>query len=180
MRRLIPLLCLVVSCQSAPQDKAKSEPVLRIAMESDVQSIDPRQVRDLGSMTICRMLFEGLVRPGKNPGELEPGIAERFDVSPDHRVYTFHLRESVWSNGQPLTADDFERSWREALRPDFPAPNIYQMYPIKGAREAKRGQIPVEDVAVRSPDALTLIVELEEPSPYFLELLTSQIYFPVS
>ncbi|MCB1119011.1 MAG: peptide ABC transporter substrate-binding protein [Chlamydiia bacterium] len=177
--RFLVLFTLVICVSCSKQEPfSKGQRVLTMGIGSDVESLDPRQIRDLWAISVTRLLFEGLVH-SEPDGVVEPALAESWSLSPDQKTYTFHLREAVWSNGRPITSVDFERCWREALRPDFPAPNVFQMYPIRGAREAKRGELPVESVGISTPDERTLVVELAEPTPYFLELLTSQIFFAV-
>lgn len=156
-----------------------SENFARVAALSDPLSLDPRLIRELGSINIINTLFEGLMRSGfdQNP---EFAIAKSVDISPDLLTYTFTLRESTWSDGTPLTAADFVETWKSVLNPAFPAPNAYMLYVIKGAKAAKEGLIPLEAIEIKAPSPTTLIVHLEQPTPYFLELLTGHFFFPVS
>src|SRR5262249_46906163 len=85
----------------------------------------------------------------------------------------------LWSNGDALTAQHFVDTWKGILDPQFPAPNAYQFFVIKGAKEAKQRKIPIDDIAIRAPDSHTLVVELESPTPYFLELVSTHFYYPV-
>jgi len=112
-------------------------------------------------------------------GKIKPAIAQHVDISADLKTYTFTLRDSMWNNGDPVTAGDFERSWKSVLHTNFNAPNAYQLYPIKGAQAFKKGEVSAEHVGVKAVDAKTLVVELEKPTPYFLELTTTHFYYPV-
>lgn len=169
------LLILSTSCSSS---KDEPSPYIRIAMTDDPLALDPRLVRDLSSSSIMRMLYEGLTRPDLK-GEIIPAIAESYSLSSDGKVYTFHLRETSWSDGSPLTSKDFKETWETMLSPNFPAPNAYQLYVIKGAKAAKEGKIALEDIGVKTPDSFTLVIELEQPAPYFLELLSCHFFFPI-
>lgn len=171
-------LMLLTCCQSNQKHRDADEQTVHISMTSDPQSLDPRLERALDTTTILHALYEGLMRCNMQ-GEPIPALAEKIDLSPDHTTYTFTLKKSAWSNGDPLTAHDFVATWRQILQPDFPAPNAYQFYVIKGAKAAKEGKIPVEEVSIQAPNPLTLVVELETPTPYFLELLTSHFFYPV-
>lgn len=172
---ILSLLC----CSCSKEAPTFSDNALRIATAEDPVSLDPRLVRDLPTATAMRMLYEGLTRIDSR-GMVVPATAESFVVSQDQKTYTFNLRESRWSDGTLLTAQDFEETWKSMLSPSFPAPNAYQLYVIKGAREAKEGKIPLQHVGVKAADSRTLVVELERPSPYFLELVSCHFFFPVS
>lgn len=173
-------LCGCSNCSDSQQKHLSSpdESHLTIATINDPLSLDPRQVRDLPTTTVMRMLFEGLMRTDGN-GQLVPGSAERVEISDDQKTYTFTLRSCTWSDGTPLTAEDFEKTWKSSLSPDFPAPNAYQLYVIKGAKEAKERHLPLEQVGIKATSPLTLVVELEQPIPYFLEMTACHFYFPV-
>lgn len=173
------LFCLCFGCSNSSSSKAKNTgQQVRIAIADDPTSLDPRFVRDLPSSTTMRLLFEGLMRTGQD-GQAIPGIAEKIAVSDDQKTYTFYLRSSFWADGTPLTAEDFVRTWRSILSPSTPAPNAYQLYLIQGAKNAKEGKIPVDAIGVKAIDSLTLVVELEHPTPYFAEMVSCHFFFPV-
>jgi len=152
---------------------------IRINIGADPQTLDPRKARDLTSITLMNMFFEGLMRTSKK-GDLEPALAESIEVSNDGLQYRFHLRKSLWSNGDPVTSFDFAESWRSILDPGFPSDIAYQLYGIKNAKKAKQGEISLSEVGILTPDAQTLIVDLETPIPYFLQLVAMTSFFPVS
>ncbi len=177
-------LCLIPFCLLACTACRKHEPIaqtsstLKISCEGDPQTLDPRKVRDLATATVIHMLYEGLMRPQAN-GQPAPAIAEAVTISPDQKTYTFKLRNSAWSDGQPVTAYDFEKTWKSLLNPQFPSPNAYQLYPIKGAQAAKEGRASMEEIGVYAQDDSTLIVQLEQATPYFLHLTATHFYYPV-
>lgn len=172
---LLFLLIFTVSCSATSKSPKK---MLKINIKDEPQSLDPRKARDLNAVTLMHMLFEGLSRIGKD-GSAELALAQEMVVSEDEKTYTFYLRPALWSDGSPVTSYDFASSWRKMLDPAFPTDLAYQLYVIKGGREAKSGESSLEEIAIQTPDASTLIVELQEPTPYFLELLTSPSFFPV-
>jgi oligopeptide transport system substrate-binding protein len=150
----------------------------RMNLYHDPATLDPRKARDLEAVTICRMLFEGLTRISKE-GKPELALAESVDISPDGFEYVFHLRDTKWSNGDPVTSYDFAESWKQILRPDFPTDISYQLYFIQNGKQVKQGHKSPEELGVQTPDAHTLVVRLEQPTPYFLEVCTMAPFFPV-
>lgn len=168
--------CLLLS--GCDQEKNKPSKTLRISANEDPQTLDPRVARSLPNMTYIKMFYEGLMVQGKD-GEILPGAAQEVEISKNGRTYTFHLRDSKWSNGDPVTAHDFAAAWKSLLHPDFPAPMAYQFYLIKGAKAAKEGTLSLDEVAITARDDKTLVVELNEAAPYFLELTTINAYSPV-
>lgn len=175
IRLLLSLMLLLSSCST---DSSKKEVALRLATASDPTTLDPRQVRDLPTTTLLHMLYEGLMRADPD-GKIVPALAEKVTISEDKRTYTFTLRSSNWSNGEALTAADFVRSWISLLDPKKPSPNAYQLFVIKGAKAFSQKEINAQEVRLKAPNPQTLIVELTEPTPYFLELLSTYFYYPV-
>ena len=115
-----------------------------------------------------------------NGGKLVPGMAKEVVISDDALTYTFYLRNAHWSNGAPVTSQDFAYSWKSVLDPKFAAPNAFQLYPIKNARAFKSGEVSSNSLGISMPDAQTLVVTLEKPTPYFLELTSFFTLFPVN
>ena len=128
---------------------------------------------------MIKMLYEGLLRLDPT-GKPTYGIAQKIDISNEGTLYTFHLRESVWSNGKPLTARDFEYAWKKILDPSFKTLFDYLFHPIKNAKKIKAGMIGIEELGVKAISSNQLLVELEMPTPYFLELCCHWIYSPLS
>ena len=141
-------------------------------------SLDPRFARDLNASILTWNLFEGLTR-SDGAGRVQLALADRFERSPDGLRYLFHLRKTYWSNGQRVTASDFVESWKRVLSPDFPTPLAYHLYAIKGARQAKEGEKELSQVGVQVVDPQTILIELESPTPYLLEILSMAVFAPV-
>ncbi|WP_106768323.1 peptide ABC transporter substrate-binding protein [Paenibacillus faecalis] len=168
---------------SAGSDDGKpKEQVFRMNLASEPPTLDPGQAQDNTSNTVINAVFEGLVRKGED-GEPIPGVAEKWDVSDDGLKYVFTLRKDAkWSNGDPVTAKDFEFAWKRVLDPNFaPAPPyVYQLYYIKNAKAYNLGDITdPNEVGVKATDDYTLEVTLESPTPYFLSLMSFQTYYPI-
>ena len=169
----------VSQLRDEPSSKATSlTDEVRLYIQSEPTSLDPRIGGDRRSQLIVRELYEGLMRMGKE-GELEPALAEEVSVSPDKKVYTFRLRPSKWSNGTPVTAEDFSWTIKSALSPSFSTAYKPAFFCIKNATKAFRGECPVEDVGVKAIDDQTLEISLERPAPYFLQLTANPMYSPV-
>lgn len=171
---LLLLLCTACLPQKPEINKTKT---IRVSTETDPHTFDPRLVRDLSDTTFIQTFYEGLMR-SEGDAEPAPALAESFTLSPDKKTYTFHLRQSEWSNGDPVTAHDFADSWKSMLDPALPAPNAYQLYVIKGAKEAKEGKASLDLIGIQALDDKTLAVELEQPTPYFLNLTATYFLYP--
>lgn len=175
------LIAGILSFSGCRQDNHRADTsaeVVRIAAGDDPHTLDPRLARNLETATVLHMLYEGLMRSDFH-GKPIPAIAEEVKISNDQKTYTFKLRKSVWSNGEPLIANDFVDTWKTILDPKFPAPNAYQFYQIKGAKAAKEGKASFEDAGIKAIDPYTIVIELESPAPYFLEMLTTHFFYPV-
>lgn len=177
---LVFLLCcfsFFSGCQKkAPLRQAQQ---LNLNIPSDPATLDPRKGGDLVSSLFHFLLFDGLVRLDDS-NNVALALAEKIDISDDKTVYTFYLKEAFWSDGTPITAWDFEKSWKDILHPDFPAMNAHLLYAIKNAEGAKTGVTSLSEVGIRSFDAKTLEVTLEQPTPYFLELAAFCVFYPVN
>lgn len=171
--------CQFPSSKSKALTTKKADSSIRMNIKDEPQTLDPRKARDLSSITLMKMLFEGLTRLDCSE-KVDLALAEKVEISPDLKIYTFTLRDAVWSNGDPVTASDFSYAWTLCLSPDYPSDTAFQMYPIKNAKLAKEGKVALDEVGIRALDPHTLQVELESPTPYFLSLLTSPPFFPVN
>lgn len=178
MRWLLLLFsCLIAACgvQEAPVSAAQKQ-ILRTSLKTDPPSMDPRIGVDTLSDAVIRMLFDGLVYIGRD-GKTELALAESYEASSDYQTYTFYLKHVKWSDGTPLTAYDFEATWKEMLTPNAVAPNANLLYLIKNGRAAKKGECSVEEVGVRALDSSTLLIELEHPRTTFLDALTNCAFY---
>lgn len=173
------LLCLCIFFfASCNKQQSLSPKTLRVNLETEPVTLDPRRARDLNAVTMCRVLFEGLSRIS-HEGDIELALASKMEVSDDQLRYVFYLREAYWSNGDPVTSYDFMRSWKAILSPQFPTDIAYQLYLIKNGRKVKAGELEPDQLGIFAPDPSTLIVELEQPTPYFLDVCAMPSYFPV-
>lgn len=154
--------------------------VLRVNINTEPFSLNPGLANDTTSGGVLLQTFEGLTRIGQDE-KPELAMAESYETSEDLKTYTFKIREdAVWSNGDPVTAHDFEYAWKWALDPAHESQYAYQLYYVKGAAAANAGEGSLDDVGVKATDDKTLVVELENPTPYFLELTAFYTYFPVN
>jgi oligopeptide transport system substrate-binding protein len=144
------------------------------------ESLDPALISGQAEGRLAYCLFEGLTRLNAG-GDVSPAAAERWDISPDGTMYTFHLRENLrWSNGAPLTAHDFVRSWRRVLSPATSAIYADALFVIDNARRYHHGELTdFNQVGISAPDARTVSVRLTSPTPYFLYLTSFVTYLPV-
>lgn len=172
------LLILVLSsgCNRSEEPEAKN--TLKIAVENDPQTLDPRLPRVLSDTTVMHMLYEGLMRVN-NQGIPEKALAEQIVISDDLKKYEIHLKDSMWSDGSPLTSSDFVEAWKSMLDPNFPSPNASQLYVIKGGKDAKLGQLPLAGIGLTVVSDHVFIIELEQPTVYFPELLSTHFFFPL-
>lgn len=157
------------------------EQVLNVNIKSEPPSLNPGTATDTTSGAVLEQVFEGLTRINQE-GEIEPAMAEALpEVSDDLLTYTFKIREDAkWSNGDPVTAHDFEYAWKWVLDPNNTADYAYQLYVIKGAQAAKEDGASLDEVGVKALDDKTLEVTLAQPTPYFLDLTAFYTYFPVN
>lgn len=153
------------------------EGVLNVGLGGFVQGFDPQYFSDAGSFDVINNIYEGLMREVN--GEIKPGMAESYTISSDGTTYTFKIRDTKWSDGKPVTASDFEYSWKRALDPLEAYFNAPLLYVIQGAENYYKGIGSVDDVAIEAIDDKTLKVTLNSPTPYFLSLTTQPIFMPV-
>jgi oligopeptide transport system substrate-binding protein len=172
------ILSLFIFQLTSCQKKSKEKQTLTINIVEDLESLDPRKARSLNSIAIMKMVYEGLTRISKD-GTPSLALAKEVKISENKKTYTFVLKNTTWSNGEKLTALDFANSWKKTLSPSFPYAMSYQLFVIKGAKEAKNEKIPIDQISIKTKGPDTLIVELKNPIPYFLELLSMPIFFPV-
>jgi oligopeptide transport system substrate-binding protein len=187
-RTFLLVLCttLLFACTGGGSDESRVEQgtrdgVLHFGNGTEIQGLDPHIVTGVPEHHIIQTLFEGLVLKNPYTLEIEPGIAERWDVSDDGRIYRFYLRSNaVWSNGDPITAEDFRWSWQRALMPALGNLYNYMLFPVVNAESFATGETDdFSQVGVRVIDQYILEVELNEPTPYILQLLDHYSTFPV-
>ena len=153
---------------------------LTLCNGAEPQTLDPAILTGEPELRIVQALFEGLTTRNAK-GEIIPGMAQSWTLSPDGKTYTFTLRpEAKWSNGEPVTAYDFLNSWERALNPSTGSQYSYQLYYLVNGEAYGTGKLTdFSQVGVKAPDAHTLVVTLNHPVGYFLELTTLPILYPV-
>jgi oligopeptide transport system substrate-binding protein len=144
-----------------------------------VQTPDPGVSGGIFSGAVINQLFSGLVALSPDM-EIVPDVARSWEILEGGRKYVFRLRDDVrWSDGVPVTVGDFEYAWKRALDPATGSPCANLLYDVKGARAFHRGESGADKVGLRALDEVTLAVDLEEPSGYFLYLLAHKAVYPV-
>ncbi len=159
-------------------NEVKQLKILRLSLNAPINSLDPRIGGDAISSIFLKMLFEGLMRIGPD-GKLQNAIAEKVEISEDRQTYLFYLRPTQWSNGDPLTSQDFEYAWKKIISPDFKSPFNYLLFCIKNAEQAKKGLVSMQEVGISSIHDHLLKVKLSSASPHFMEMLALPIFSPV-
>lgn len=162
---------------------AAEELVYRSALTEELNSLDPSYNQYATSITLIGYCNEGLYKYGPD-GSLTFGLADSCDVSDDNLTYTFHIREDAkWSNGDPVTANDFEYSWKRLANPDNGAPQAFFLVTlgVKNAYDVCYGGADIDTLGVKALDDNTLQVELSSPRAYFQNLLcTSTCLMPIN
>ncbi len=154
--------------------------MLVINNHAEIQTVDPGIARGVPEHRVQIGLYEGLLSYDPKTVKPVPGVAERWEVSADGKAYTFYLRACQWSDGKPVTAQDFEYAWKRVLNPATAADYAHQLHYIKGAKAYNTGEVKDPGtVAVRASDARTLVVELENPLSFFLDLMPFFTFYPV-
>ncbi|MEQ1950786.1 peptide ABC transporter substrate-binding protein [Mesorhizobium sp. CN2-181] len=159
---------------------AFAEVVYNRGSAAEPESVDPHKTSTVYEANVLRDLFMGLVMQDAK-AEVIPGAAESWTVSDDGKTYTFKMRAgATWSDGSPVTAEDFVYSFRRLEDPATGAEYASMLYPIVNAEEINTGKAKPEEMGVKAIDAGTLEITLKAPTPYFLEMLTHQAAYPVS
>ena len=155
--------------------------VLNFGNGTEPQDIDPQIVTGVPENKIVNALFEGLVAEGPTGADTVGGVAERWEISEDGRVYTFFLRTTAkWSNGDPVTAQDFVASYRRMLTPSLAAEYAYKLHHVVGAEAFNKGELKdFAQVGLAAPDAHTLRVTLKHRAPFLIEAMKHYSWFPV-
>lgn len=179
MKKSLRSLLLATALVTIGYSAAFAEATYNRGNSEEPASLDPHKTSTVYEANILRDLFEGLVMQDAK-AELIPGAAESWKISEDGKVYTFTMRKgATWSNGDPVTADDFVYSFRRLEDPATAAEYASMLYVVKNAKEINEGKMKPEELGVRAIDANTFEVTLNAPTPYFLEMLTHQANYPV-
>ncbi len=145
---------------------------------ADPLTLDPLKSTTIGEQHILGDMFTALVQYDAK-GEPIPGIATAWETSPDGLTWTFHLRESKWSDGAPLTADDFVFAMQRLMDPKFASEYAYILYFVQNAEAVNGGKLPLTAVGVDAPDPRTFRIHLTHPVPYLLRVATHTAMYPI-
>ncbi|MBS3975248.1 MAG: peptide ABC transporter substrate-binding protein [Syntrophomonadaceae bacterium] len=180
---IIILAFAITACGTKqPEEKQQSEAVIVYNLGTEPKTLDPAKASGKPEMTVLAALFDGLVRYNKNNELIKgSGMAVDWTVSPDGLKYVFKLRQDAkWSNGDPVTANDFEFAWKRLLAPETGAEYAYQLFYLKNGQKYHEGKVTADQVGVRAINSYTLEVELEFPTPYFIALTATTNLVPLN
>ena len=156
------------------------EKIAKLVSGGEPGSLHPALAQGTHESIILDHIYEGLMKRDEN-SEIVPGMAESYTMSDDGLTYTFIIRDDVkWSNGDPVTAKDFEVAWKYALAPETASDYAFQLYYLEGGQAYNEGTGSVDAVGVTAVDDHTLEVKLASPTAYFLELCAFYTYYPVN
>jgi oligopeptide transport system substrate-binding protein len=184
LRALLVLFCLFLfACSSGESNVVQGNRagILHYGNGTEPQGLDPHVVTGVPENHLIRALFEGLAVKNPYTLEPEPGVAESWEFNEDRRVLTFHIRDNArWSNGDPITAEDYVWSWERALHPAMGNLYAYMLYPLVNAEAFATGKMKdFSKVGVKALDRLTLQITLTQPTPYFMQLMDHYSTFAV-
>lgn len=170
----------LTGCRSAPQRAAcpAGQACLEYGNNSEPQTLDPAKANLVDETSVIGDLMMGLTTDAADARPI-PGAATHWEVSPDGLVWTFHLRDARWSDGVPVTADDFVYALRRTLDPATASIYAYLLYVIKGGQAVNEAKAPLASLGVRALGPRTLEMTLEHPAPYLPELLKHLSFYPV-
>jgi oligopeptide transport system substrate-binding protein len=176
------LLITACSRREKPVEAGNRTGTLHVGNGAEPATLDPHLVDAHSDMRVIVALLEGLCAIDERTSQAVPAAAESWESSPDGLTWTFHLRAGLqWSNGEPLTADDFVLSWRRALSPQLASPYAYFLFPIKNAEAFNSGRITdPAALGLAAPDARTVVITLGQPAPYLPQLVASVSWYPVN
>ncbi len=185
MKKIVIGACVLgLSAWIIPQvfkfgNTSSSLKILKRGNGTEPQSLDPHKTSGVPESNITLDQLEGLLSTAAD-GQNIPGVAERWEVSSDGKTYTFFLRQNAkWSNGDPVTANDFVYAWQRMVNPLTASNWTYIIQPVKNAKEISKGEKQVTELGVKADGDYKLIVELNAPTPYFLSLAAHSCMVPL-
>ncbi len=167
---------IIFGCQS--KNKAENPP-LKVINSAEPATLDLHLATGAIEFRIIGALFEGLVLRDPQSQNIMPGIAHKWDISTDKKKYTFHLRPSCWSNGKRLIANDFVRSWRRLADPVTTSEYSSLLNIVVNGNAIREKKMPVDSLGIRAVDDSTLVVNIEHPVEFFLNLCAFEPLFPL-
>lgn len=177
---LFGFVATICACSEHPGQTTETKPAeLRRGLGGEPASLDPAAATDSFSFQVIQDLYEGLTRE-TSTGEVVPGVAASWTVDHAGKTYTFQLRsDAFWSNGKPVRAEEFVSSWQRVLDPKQSSTVSNDLRLIAGAAAILSGKAPPTSLGVTALSSNILVVNLEEPAPYFPQLLSHSATFPV-
>ncbi|HAP5597650.1 TPA: peptide ABC transporter substrate-binding protein [Enterococcus faecalis] len=149
-----------------------AEQKISISSPAPISTLDTTQTTDKNTFTMAQHLFEGLYRFDDDNATV-PALAKDVKISDDGRKYHFTLREGIkWSNGEPITAQDFVYSWKKLVTPATIGPNAYLLDSVKNSFEIRNGEKSVDELGISAPNDKEFIVELKQAQPSFLAVVS--------
>lgn len=167
---------LLISCRGLrePPDPY----VLQVGNEAEPATLDLHQATGQPELRLLGSLVEGLVVRTSTPGVIEPGHARTWDIDSTGLKYTFHLRPAKWSDGSPLVAAHWVASWRRFAEPQTAAEYASLLKPVKNGDAIRLGKMPVDSLGIQAVNDSTLLVTLEQPTAFFLDLCAFEPFAP--
>jgi len=169
-------ICFLLSCNRSSTSNDNS---LVVANAAEPASLDPHVVTGQPEIRIVGSLFEGLVIRGLNGPTVRPGLAKSWDIAPNGKTYTFHLRQLKWSDGSILNSNDFVKSWKRFVNPKTASEYSTLLKVIHNATEIRQNLLPVDSLGISAPNDSTFVVNLEYPVGFFLDLCAFEPFAPV-
>ncbi len=155
--------------------------MLNLQLDAEISTLDPQAAVDSASFEVIGCMMEGLYTVDEKEKPV-PALAEHTEVSGDGKRFTFSLREACWSDGSPVTAEDFVYGWQRGI--DLASGNenrfLFETAGIRNAGEICAGRMDPKELGIRAVDEKTLEVELEQPVPYFLSMLALPMFYPMN
>ncbi|ARJ21558.1 peptide ABC transporter substrate-binding protein [Bacillus sp. ISL-8] len=178
MALVTTLLLTACNNKANKSDTEAKKQVLNVTVSEEIPSLDTAKTMDGTSAHVMQNIFEGLYVLDDQDQPI-PAVAKSFKRSEDGKKYTFDLRKDAkWSNGDSVTANDFMFAWRRAVSHETVSQYAYMLFYVKNAKEINKGTMPLDELGVKVINDYKLEVELEQPIPYFLQLLALPIYLP--
>ncbi len=178
MALVTSLLLTACNNKANKSDREAKKQVLNVTVSEEIPSLDTAKTMDGTSAHVMQNIFEGLYVLDDQDQPI-PAVAKSFKRSEDGKKYTFDLRKDAkWSNGDSVTANDFLFAWKRAINPETASQYAYMLFYVKNAKEINKGTVPLAELGVKVINDYKLEVELEQPIPYFLQLLALPIYLP--
>lgn len=167
-----------VSCGGNESAKNENEVYLNTFMNSQPNTLDPSKGTDSYGNAVLLNTLEPLVRYNSRVGKIVPSGASEWTISPDGLVYTFKIRDMKWTDGKKVTSEDYAFGIRRSANPATACPYANFMYPLVNGEEVVKGEKPIEELGVATPDESTLVLTLNVATPYFLDTAMQRTYFP--